>query len=75
MQNSNEKLDEVLMNIEHKYNVLQEEYKKIKAYIYQVKGTGRDVTYLVQQLRDNLSSQEELYEEIRQAYKDALGIK
>lgn len=75
MQNTDERLEHIINEIQHKYNVLQEEYKKIKAYILQIKGTGRDTTYLVQQLRDNLANQEAIYEEIRQAYKDALKIR
>ena len=75
MQNNDERLAYEIEAIQHKFNVLQEEYKKIKAYILQIKGTGKDTTYLVQQLRDNLASQEEIYNEIRQAYKDALKIR
>ena len=75
MQNTEERLEDILESIEHKNNCLDIEYAKVKAHIQTIRDTGRDTTQIVQQLRDNLSSREELYETIRQTYKDAVGIR
>lgn len=75
MQNTEERLENILDSIGHQNNVLNEEYLKIKANIKTISDTGRDTTALVQQLQDNLSSRQDLYEKIRQTYKDALCIR
>ena len=75
MQNTNERLEDILDSIEHQNNVLDREYAKIKANIKTISVTGRDTTQIVQQLKDNLSSREDLYAKIRQTYKDSVGIR
>jgi len=75
MQNTEERLEDILESIHHQNNVLDIEYLKIKANIKTIEHTGRDTSQIVQQLQDNLSSREELYNKIRQTYKDAVGIR
>lgn len=75
MKNGQEKLEEVLDSIEHQYNVLCEEYAEIKERIKELAEIGRDTSYVVQQLRDNLTSRKALYDKVRQTYKDALNVR
>lgn len=74
MQDTVEKLEEILASIGQQNNILNDEYGKICADIQKLRDSGRDTTYLVQQLKDNMSSRKELYDRIRQSYKDSIGL-
>lgn len=75
MNNTDERLDDILESIGHQYQVLLEEYSTIKKQIREIQGTGKDTSALVQELRDNLTSRKALYDKVRQTYKDALNVR
>ena len=69
-----EQLERLIANINNKCEVLEEEYWQVKQEILSKGLNDREIVELIERLRDNLKTREELASELRNAYKDSLDL-
>lgn len=74
MIDNKEQLKYKLKCLEERGNALLEEEQRIVARLKQAKEGGVDTTFIVQELKDNLSNSQALLDEYQQTYTDFLNV-
>lgn len=74
MIDNKEQLKYKLKCLEERGNALLEEEQRIVARLNKAKEDGVDTTFIIQELKDNLSNSQALLDEYQQTYNDFLNV-